>query len=139
MNWPESLELPEGNFGLFLTFDARESSDEAILNVAKTALNQGLGYLCAWGPDCERVHDLFDLAAVQKEIVAPEPNPNTVVMTTWHPRDSLKEGIKFFKMWAFGAGRFEDCQTWLAVNVGQPEWSSEIMELLKDEDWQREV
>jgi hypothetical protein len=138
-NWPENIELPEGNFGLFLACDARELTDEMILGVAKTALNQGLVYLCAWGPDCERVHDLFDLADIRREIRVPEQDSNTVVMTTWHAEESLKEAIWYFKVSAYGAGRFENCQTWLAVNVGQRDLSSEIMELLKNEDWLREV
>jgi hypothetical protein len=137
-SWPEDLGLPEGYFGLFLACDACGVANEVILGIARSALSQGLGYLCAWGPDCNRVHDLFDLASVRKEHVEPESDPDTVVMTTSHVEESLREAIWFFKVPAYGAGRFESCRIWLAVSVGQPDWSSEIMELLKTEDWQRE-
>jgi hypothetical protein len=137
--WPDNLGFPDKYFGLFLACDARGLTDEVILSVAKTALNQSLVYLCAWGPDCERVHDLFDLANIRRETRVPEPDSLTVVMTTWHANDSLREAIWFFKVSTLGAGRFENCKTWLAVNIGKPEWSSEIMELLKNEDWQWEA
>jgi hypothetical protein len=137
--WPENLSLPDKYFGLFLACDARELSDELIRGVAKTAMDQGLAYLCAWGPDCERVHDVFDFAEIDKEILEPESDPDSVVMTTWHAKDSLREAIWYFKVSAFGAGRFESCRIWLAVNVGHPDLSSEIMGLLKNEDWQWET
>ena len=46
----------------------------------------------AWGPDCERVHDIID-----EEDIGPNPPPtmDRVVMTTWHDDKSLAEAIWF--------------------------------------------
>ncbi len=44
-------------------------------------LRSGCAYLCTWGPECERVHDIMD-----QEVVGENP-PDTYVgcvMTTWH-------------------------------------------------------
>ena len=53
-------------------------------------LEQGIAYLCVWGTDCERVHDLFDLERM------PDEPKGRVVMTTWHSKESLSEALWFF-------------------------------------------
>lgn len=116
-DWPASLELPSRHFVLFLAIDARKISDEAVKAVAARALGQGLVSLCAWGPDCERIHDLFD------SVRSDDETDETVIMTTWHSKETLREALWFFAWCAFPAQAYEpSCSTWLAVTVGEPEW-----------------
>jgi hypothetical protein len=59
-----------------------------IRNMAKGLLQRGIAYLYVWGPDCERVHDQFDL-----ERTLDEPK-RRVVMTIWQCRRySPKNGV----------------------------------------------
>ena len=64
---PDSLEqfardikVASQHFGLLLLMDARGQTDETLFDAAKQLVSKGLVYLCAWGADCERVHDRFD-------------------------------------------------------------------------------
>ena len=75
---------------LFLAVDATAVSDAAIRNVARRLLQHGIAYLCVWGPDCERVHDQFDLERM------PEEPKGRVVMTTWHSKEGLSDALWFF-------------------------------------------
>src|SRR5258708_9487437 len=69
------------NFGLFIAINAHDVTDDSILQGAKKLLSQGLVCLCMWGPDCERVHNLFDVAA--REINS-GLSDDDVIMTPWH-------------------------------------------------------
>ena len=63
--WPSELGLPAGPFGLLVAGDAGLGSLEVLRNVARQTLHAGLVYLCAWGPACENLHDLFDDCIVE--------------------------------------------------------------------------
>jgi hypothetical protein len=58
----DRLELPAKRdsrfFSLALLVDGTLYSSEELLVFADECLRSGLCYLVAWGPDCERVHDL---------------------------------------------------------------------------------
>jgi hypothetical protein len=108
------------NFGLFIAIDANGVTDDSILQGAKKLLSQGLACLCAWGPDCERVHDLFDVAA--REINS-ELSDDDVIMTSWHSGESLEEALWFFVHAAFVTGKFEKtCKDWIIAPISNPEW-----------------
>ena len=99
-DWPKQLALPSRYFGLFLACDARAISDEAIVEVAGSLIEQGIVYLCSWGPDCERVHDLFDSVIVERN---PNETEKSVILTTWHDGESLDEALWHFLNVAFPA------------------------------------
>jgi hypothetical protein len=90
--WPSTIELPP-DFVLLLTLDAGDLSDARVGAFATKLVVQGVGYACCWGPDCHRVHRLFDRAAIEA---------NRFVMTTWHEDETLDEAL------------------WFAVNVALP-------------------
>lgn len=58
---PAALESLSKHFVLFLAADATSLDDATLRRLARVLLSRGLAYLCAWGPDCSRVHDQFDL------------------------------------------------------------------------------
>jgi hypothetical protein len=107
------------HFGLFVALDARSLDANKIAQLAGYLLEKGLVYLCAWGPDCERVHDIFDEVAVQRD---PEQN-EPVIMTTWHSDETLQEALCFFVNSAFPDDAYErTCNEWIVSPIGHPEW-----------------
>jgi hypothetical protein len=79
-------------FVCLLAIDAREVHKFDIALLCAQLLNAGCAYFCAWGPDCERVHDLMD-----EEVLGSNP-PSTDqggVMTTWHADETLEDALDF--------------------------------------------
>lgn len=109
------------HFGLLLACDARGLSAETISNVAKTMYERGLCYLCAWGADCERVHDIFDETQVEMNIEA---------MTTWHADEPIEDAVWFFISCAIpdersGSKDVSDVD-WIAVSIANQDWLQKI-------------
>jgi hypothetical protein len=112
------------NFGLFVAMNAQHVTDESILKGAKKLLSKGLACLCAWGPDCKRVHDLFDIAAL--EINATLAGDD-VIMTTWHSDESIEEALWFFIHCEFVTEQFaKTCKDWIIAPISNSEWEQLI-------------
>ena len=75
---------------LFLAMNARPMSTIEISDIANWALDQGAVYVCVWGPDCERVHDIIDEVIVNRN---PGETDEDVIMTTWHDDEALNEAL----------------------------------------------
>jgi len=121
---PGKISTTARNFVLLLACNAESLRGEEIEHVASKLVEQGLAYFCAWGSDCERVHDLFDAAAQGKneQLVGED-----VVMTTSHKDESLLEALWFFLHSAFPTRYFEtSCTDWVIAVVGNPAWEEEI-------------
>jgi RsiW-degrading membrane proteinase PrsW (M82 family) len=108
------------SFGLLLACDARNLSAETISKVAKAMYTRGLCYLCTWGPDCERVHDIFDETGVEIDAFA---------MTTWHDHEPVEDVVWFFLFGAIaeqsGPTKIDDAD-WIAVSVANQDWLQKI-------------
>jgi len=123
-DFPKGLQLPSPHFALFLAWDARGVPGPTVVELAAIVLDRGLAYLCAWGPDCERVHDLFDEVGSRRD---PGATEETVIMTTWHEDESLDESLWYFLNCALPAEAYlNSCKSWLAVCVGNDEWARTI-------------
>ncbi len=116
-------------FGLLLALDTTGRAVSPIFDVATQLLANGLAYLCAWGPDCERLHDIFDEAILGRELdgnASPETS-NGTVMTTWHSNESLKEVLWYFVHSAFATEGYErECKDWVIATIGNAEWEQEV-------------
>ena len=100
--------------------NAKGVPDDSILEGAKKLVSGGLACLCAWGPDCERVHDLFDDAALE---VGAALSGDDTIMTTWHSDESLEEALRFFVEDAFVTSGFEGtCKDWIIAPISNPVW-----------------
>jgi len=118
---PARIQVPSRNFALLLAGDATGWSDADILAVAKKLLDKGLAVLVAWGPDCERVHDLFDSAR------SPEEDDDEVILTTWHGEETLDETLWYFVGVAAASESYvETCTSWVAVSVNHPGWAEHM-------------
>ena len=114
--WPDELPLASRHFVLFIAGGARGTADRVILQTARRALDQGLAYLCAWGPDCRRVESRFDQAIIARN---PEEHADSVVMTTSHAEESLEDAARFFLNAAWPAAAYEaTCRSRVAAAVG---------------------
>jgi hypothetical protein len=92
----------------------------------------GCAYFCAWGPGCERVHDIMDELAVGDN---PPETDLGCLMTTWHARESLAAAVDFFLTFTVPDEEFapSGCSFGLAVAIGSAEWASQIERHLRDQ------
>jgi hypothetical protein len=118
---PMAIGTVSMSYALFLAIDATSINDEALRKTAKSLLERGIAYFCVWGPDCERVHDQFDLERM------PQEPKGRIVMTTWHFKESLSEALWFFANCVEPDEGFEaDCTDLVAVSVMNEAWALNI-------------
>ncbi len=130
-NLSSLIQPSDKYFVLFIALDARGIDDQIIYSAAKELLDRGMVYACVWGPDCERVHDVIDLAIVQRN---PDETDGNVVITTWHAKDLLYEAVWFFLNCAWPAEDYvHACADWIAVAIGNLAWGAEVRATLLDE------
>lgn len=108
-------------FTLFIA-NSEEVIIEEYSKKAKKLIESGLIYLCAWGEECEKIHDIFDEENVIMEINQEiETDNDNVIMTTWHQDESLKEALYFFLMDTSPTEKYySECKTSLVVIIGNP-------------------
>jgi len=121
---PGEMRTTSPNFGLLLLMDATGVKNQEILQSGARLVERGLAYLCTWGPECERVHDLFDeAAAVRNEKLSSDD----VIMTTWHSGETLTEALWFFFHAAFPTQFFEaNCLDWIIAPIHNRSWEQEV-------------
>src|SRR5215469_8684716 len=120
---PDEFARLLGKFVLLIAVDGAQLADDQVIHVAQNLIDLGLCYLCVWGPDCERIHDLFDRVIVQQN---PNESVDTVIMTTWHD-ESLSDAIWYFRNCAWPAETFApQCSEWIAVAIDNSEWTNQI-------------
>lgn len=96
--WPHALPFEDRPFAVLLITDDRDAGEDGFAAYgtwARRVTDQGLDYLCTWGPDCARLHDVMDENLVEYEL-AGQPAP-FFVMTTWHPDESLDDALFFLQ------------------------------------------
>jgi hypothetical protein len=136
LSWPPALEIPSRRFRLLVVADTIEISTDIISQFAYAALKSGMVYFCAWGPGCERFHDIVDEVRVKDELgerVFVGPNPEDTIMTTWHPDDTLEEAVEYFINWAHPTHGFaEGSDCWMAICVNNKEWAATIRQKFEE-------
>jgi len=123
-DWPHDLQRA-GHFILVLALDARPLSDETITAYGTRVLKQGVVCLCAWGPDCERVHDLFDDLRVDDQ-----ETDDRCLMTSWHADETLAEAIEYGLFPALASDYYETCHTVVVATVANHDWANEARRVL---------
>ena len=124
----EYVTLPSTHTVLLIAADAFGVRADIIARVAERLLSLGLIYVCVWGPDCERVHDLFD----EVHMGDGSMEPTFVFMSTWHSKDTLEEAIWFFLSCAFSFDTEIETTAYLAVSVSNTEWAAAVDHALSD-------
>lgn len=83
-------------FTLFIA-NNNEVNKSVYKNKANEIIKSGLAYLCTWGKECKKIHDIFDEEEVSLEIDnVVDPNDDNVIITTWHNDESFKEALWYF-------------------------------------------
>jgi hypothetical protein len=121
---PEAVSIPGRHFVAFLAANANEIDASVLSEFAHKLVLAGCVYFCAWGKDCERMHDLFDLECLQID---------PVVMTTWHANDSLDEALYFFVFSAHpDDGYGNTTKSMLAISIGDSAQDKKMCDRLAD-------
>ena len=121
---PTALDLPSPHFGCMIAWDARGASVDQVSALVDPLIKLGAVYFCVWGPDCERVHDIVDES---------DPYADTVIMTTWHDKESLEEALWFFLNSTWPDDHFEQTfRAGLAISVGSSSWADAMRVALRD-------
>ena len=86
-------ELPtlDGVFLCVICADTLAVPADVIGEVMDELMNRGCYYIFCWGPDCERVHDIFDDSHVWRHI--DDIDEMTHRMSTWHNNESLEDTL----------------------------------------------
>lgn len=119
---------------MFVAADVTRESTEAMSKFAYSALKTGMVYFCAWGPGCERFHDIVDGVVVADDIgerLFVGKNPSDTIMTTWHDDEPIDEALDFFVNFTCPAGFERNSNFWLAVCLNNGEWAAEIQRRLE--------
>ncbi len=115
------------SFVLFLGLDARSVSERVLHQSCTKLLKAGARFVSMWGPDCSRVHDAFDIAALELGL----NNDNAVIMTTWHADESLTEAVWFAANAAFPDEVYAAAASALVlIFVGSEEWAAQARQFL---------
>jgi hypothetical protein len=135
LRWPADIQIPNGRFRLFVAADVTGLSTKLISEFAVAALKSGMVYFCAWGPGCERFHDIVDEVVVEDEIgqrLFTGKNESDTIMTTWHCGEPLGEALDFFANLTCPTMGFEaNSNFWVAVSLTDAAWTHEIQERLE--------
>ncbi len=123
-NLPKEVCNHHTQFICMIVGDASEIPEEQISSLAAQLIQSGMVYLCAWGPDCSRVHDLTDLILVDQELESGNEIP---VMTTWHIHESLDDALWFALNSACPAEEYETaCSSLIILVVNNDAWMTHI-------------
>ena len=127
LRWPVDILIPNGRFRLFVAADVTGLSTKLMSEFAVAALKSGMVYFCAWGPGCERFHDIVDEVVVEDQIgerIFVGKNESDTIMTTWHDDEPLEEALDFFANLTYPTMGFEaNSNFWVAVSLTNAEWS----------------
>ena len=121
----EQLPHQRLHFLLFLAWDAPDIAEEELISLFRPLVDRGLVYFCAWGANCEKVHDAVDHA--DRERLHQPDDFDRIIMTTWHAKESLAIALWFFKVCAVPVEAYDpaNCDRF-AVAVGNPDWAAEL-------------
>jgi hypothetical protein len=109
-----TVAVPSRHTVVFLAGDASAISADSIGRAAERLLGAGLAYICTWGPDCQRVHDIFDECYVGDGTT----EPTFDFTSTWHSSDTIEEAVEFFAFTAVPSDSAFDDLSYLAILVG---------------------
>ena len=112
------LPLRRRYFTLLLAWDEDPLEQRALVPLFAPLVDRGLAYFCAWGTNCELVHDAVDRSAVRRESAG--GLFNYVSITTWHDKEPLEDAA-----WFFENGRFRQNRMYSQILIVL-QWQSKI-------------
>ena len=122
------LRLPSAHTVLLIAADSRAVDTQIVSAAAEHLFAAGLTYVCVWGPDCERVHDIFDEVYVGDGTSEPEHS----FMSTWHDHEPLDEALWDLLYCAIPDDADRPSTSFVAVTIGSADWSASVERALAD-------
>jgi hypothetical protein len=114
------IRAPSAEFIVLVAADARGLPAEEMALAAEGLLGTGARYICCWGPDCERFHDVCDECSYELGPL------DAVVMTTSHAQESWEEALWFATHSAVPDDAYPEAAASVAVVVvGNTAWYKE--------------
>lgn len=110
--------LPSKHFVSFVVWDAPPRTD-VLVTLAQALLDAGAVYVCAFGDNCELVHDAVDSVIVT---TGREPDDDHAILTTWHGKDTLDDALWYALFTAVPAPAYKTtcCATVIfAIDAGR--------------------
>jgi hypothetical protein len=136
-DWPDAMDLDPPHFVLLLACDAARVKDPRLRDVARRAVEQGMVYLCAWGPECDRVETIFDEAGTD---TVGGGDPEGTILTESDGEEPLGEVVRnAVRLVAPATDYEESCATTLVVTVGNESWAEEVRALLANPELMEDV
>ena len=127
-HWPETIDEPKPHFVVFLAMDASAVEANRLATFSRKLIAQGMVYLCVWGPDCERVHDVFDAESIERG-----ETDEDFLMTTSHDDEELDDALWFALFSTLPSEDYiETCGALIAVVVDDAEWGEHVETSLAD-------
>ena len=124
----QPLTMPGDPFACILVWDAAAESVNTIAAVTEALLRAGCIYLCTWGSDCERVHDICDENLVEMTLSDEPVDLGTdCVMTSWHDAEPLQEALRFFLCDTHAESHGAPCRTGLALTIGASDQQKRVI------------
>jgi hypothetical protein len=115
---PQCLPHARQYFSLLLAWHGPEHLNAGQSVAIKELVDCGLIYFCAWGENCESVHDAVDHCDIHRL-----QKVDHIIMTTWHKDETLEEAMFFFQDCVCPAEPLQDMPyDRFAVSVGRPDW-----------------
>lgn len=125
MELTSGVRAPSSQFIALVAADYRDIPGERLTAAAEGLLGSGARYVCCWGPDCERFHDVVDECGYR---LGPA---DSVVMTTSHAGESLEAALWFATHSAIPDEAYPEASASVAVVVvGHAAWYDEACEYL---------
>jgi len=122
-----SITPPSRHSVILLAGEAVGISKDSISEAAEHLLASGLSYVCTWGPDCERVHDIFDESYVGDGTTEPASD----FMSTWHSSDTFPEAVEFFAVSAWTTDDAIEDLSYLAILVGSVQTEAAFIDAVR--------
>ena len=119
------------NFVLLLLADYSKKPMEEIAEVARQLIDEGLKYVCCWGPECDVGHHGFDMGNIEWE----EENNKELHVWSDSVEEPLADAVWFCLYNATPDDEYrENCST-VIVNVDSAASPEELDKLLSDVDY----
>lgn len=110
-----------------LAWDATAAHDADIAALARKLLLAGCAYILCWGPDCERVHDVFDAEEASQRPDGP------FAISTWHTSETFADVLWQALFTAFPGDPYEEeCRSTVCLVIGAPTWAAQAREAFLD-------
>lgn len=129
LEFPLDLKVPTKYFRLLVAADLTDTPTEQLLAFARQLIEKGIVYFCAWGPDCERMHDCLDGEVVAAELAG---DLSVAPLTTWHEHESLTEATEFFRDLAIPERTYgAESRFWVALALQNEGWAVSMQRTLR--------